>query len=390
MFKVLTLNQIAVRGLDRLPRDQFEVGTEIRDPDAILVRSHVLTLEHVTSRLRAVARAGAGVNNVPVAAYTERGIVVFNTPGANANSVKELTVAALLLASRGVVQGMQFARGMDASLSHKAMNDLVEAQKKHFKGSEIAGKTLGVVGLGAIGSLVAQAALRLGMDVLGYDPALSVDAAWRLPAEVRKMENAQALFARSDFVTVHVPLLPATKHLVNAESLKAFRRGATLLNFAREEIVHSAAVAEALTSGQLGRYFSDFPVPELIQLPNAFFTPHLGASTDEAEENCAVMAADQLREFLQRGNIRNSVNFPEVSLDGMAGHRIAVTNRNVPNMIGQITSVLAMGNLNVLDMINKSRDEVAYNLIDVDSLPNKETMAHIANIGGVINVRAFG
>ena len=389
MYKILTLNQIAPKGLARLPADRFAVGPDVADPDAILVRSHVLTLAHVSPSLRAVARAGAGTNNVPVAQYTEQGIVVFNTPGANANSVKELTVAAMLLASRGVVEGMRFVAGMDRGLDHAALNKLVEGEKKHFKGNEIAGRSLGVVGLGAIGSLVAQAGLHLGMEVLGYDPALSVDAAWRLPSDVRKMENLNALFAQSDYVTVHVPLVPATRHLVNAEALKSFRPGAVLLNFAREEIVDGGAVAAALRAGTLRRYICDFPVIELLGVAGAMFTPHLGASTDEAEENCAVMAAEQLKDFLSRGNIRNSVNFPDVVLDRPAGHRIAVTNRNVPRMIGQITSILAEANLNVIDMLNKSRDEVAYNLIDVEGVPDPETLRHISAIHGVINVRTF-
>ena len=389
MFKILTLNQIALKGLERLPRDRFEVGTEIHDPDAILVRSQQLTSAQITPSLRAVARAGAGVNNIPVAEYTERGVVVFNTPGANANSVKELTVAAMLLSARGVLEGAQFARGLDASLSHAALNKLVESEKKHFKGHELAGRTLGVVGLGAIGSLVAQSALNLGMQVLGYDPALSVDAAWRLPSDVRKMDQLHTLFAQSDYVTLHVPLFAATRHLVNADSLRAFRRDAALLNFSREEIVDAGAIRDALRAGQLRRYVSDFPVPELLLEPGAVFTPHLGASTDEAEENCAVMAAEQLKEFLTRGNIRNSVNFPDVALERPAGHRIAVANRNVPRMIGQITSILAEANLNVIDMLNKSRDEVAYNLIDVEGLPSVDTLGRIAAIQGVVSVRSF-
>lgn len=389
MYKILTLNQIAPKGLARLPDDRFEVGGKVADPDAILVRSHQLTLEHATPNLRAVARAGAGVNNVPVADYTARGIVVFNTPGANANSVKELTIAAMLLASRGVVEGMQFTQTAERALSQDALNTLVEAQKKRFKGNEVAGRSLGVVGLGAIGSLVARAALDLDMVVLGYDPALSVDAAWRLPSDVRKMENLAALVAQSDYVTVHVPLFASTRHLINAESLGLFRDGSVLLNFAREEIVDGAAVADALHAGKLRRYIADFPVSELLGVPGAMFTPHLGASTDEAEENCAVMAAEQLKDFLGRGNIRNSVNFPDVVLERPAGHRIAVANRNVPRMIGQITSILAEANLNVIDMLNKSRDDVAYNLIDVEGVPAEETLRRIAAIQGVINVRTF-
>lgn len=389
MFKILTLNQIALKGLERLPRDRFEVGTEIHDPDAILVRSQPMTQEHITPRLRAVARAGAGVNNIPVPLYTDRGIVVFNTPGANANSVKELTVAGMLLAARGIAEGIGFSRGLATSLDHAALNKVVEAEKKRFKGQELAGRTLGVVGLGAIGSLVAQAALSLGMDVLGHDPALSVDAAWRLPSTVRKMDQLHALFAQSDYVSLHVPLFPSTHHLVNADSLRAFKQGAVLLNFAREEIVEPSAVRDALRSGRLRRYVADFPSAALLDEPGALFTPHLGASTDEAEENCAVMACRQLDEFLTRGNIRNSVNFPDVALERPAGERIAVANRNVPNMIGQIASILAKADLNVIDMLNKSRDDVAYNLIDVEGRPSAETLARIGAIDGVVSVRSF-
>lgn len=389
MYKVLTLNQIAVKGLERLPRERFEVGSEIADPDAVLVRSSKLTSAHVTPRLRAVARAGAGVNNIPVDDYTARGIVVFNTPGANANSVKELVIAALLASSRGVLEGVHFVRSLPPELDAAALDKVVEAEKKRFKGREVAGKTLGVVGLGAIGALVAQTALHLGMQVLGFDPAISVDAAWRLPSEVRKMENLHALFARSDYVSLHVPLLSETRGMVNEESLKSFRRDAVLLNFAREEIVDARAVAVALAAGRLRRYFADFPAPALQGVEGAVLTPHLGASTDEAEENCAVMAAEQLRGFLDHGNIRNSVNFPDVLLERSPGYRIAVTNRNVPGMLGRIMSLLASANLNVVDMINKSRVDVAYNLIDTDSAPVADLTARLAGIDGVLNVRLF-
>jgi D-3-phosphoglycerate dehydrogenase len=389
MHKVLTLNQIALEGLERFPRDGYELGTELHDPDAILVRSHVLTDAHATPRLRAVARAGAGVNNIPVADYTRRGIVVFNTPGANANSVKEIVIAGMLLAARDLAGGMRFVAELDGGLDAAALHARVEGEKKRFRGGEIAGKTLGVVGLGAIGSRVAEVGLRLGMQVVGYDPAISVDAAWRIPAEVQKMENLPALLARADYVSLHVPALPQTRGLIGEEALRGMRRGAVLLNYAREEIVDPAAVAVALDEGRLARYVADFPAPELHGRPGALFTPHLGASTAEAEINCAVMAADQLMDFLQHGNIRNSVNFPPVQLERTEGHRIAVINDNVPKMLGAILSTLADHDLNIIDMLNKSRDEIAYNLIDIEAPPTPELMDRLCAIDGVVNVRTF-
>lgn len=389
MHKVLTLNQIALAGLERFPRDRYELGTELHDPDAILVRSHKLTEAHATPRLRAVARAGAGVNNIPVDDYTRRGIVVFNTPGANANSVKEIVIAGMLLAARDLAGGMHFVSGLDPALDAGSLHARVEGEKKRFRGGEIAGKTLGVVGLGAIGSRVAEVGLRLGMDVLGYDPAISVDAAWRIPAEVRKMENLPSLLARSDYISLHVPALPQTRGLIDADALAGMRSGAVLLNYAREEIVDPAAVAAALDAGQLGRYVSDFPAQELLGRPGALFTPHLGASTGEAEQNCAVMAADQLMDFLEHGNIRNSVNFPPVQLERTGGHRIAVINDNVPKMLGGILSALADHELNIIDMLNKSRDEIAYNLIDIEAPPTPELVSELCSIDGVLNVRCF-
>ena len=389
MFKLRTYNQIAVRGLERFPRESYEIGTEIADPHAILLRSHKLQPEELSPSVRAVARAGAGVNNVPVDVCSERGVVVFNTPGANANSVKELVLAALLLAARDVAGGMRYVDGLGHVQDEGELNKLVEAEKKRFKGGELLGKRLGVVGLGAIGSQVARAALDLGMTVLGYDPALSVDAAWRLPAEVERMPNLQALFANADYVTLHVPLMAETRGMVNAESLKAFRRGSVLLNFARDGVVDATALKPALDEGALGRYIADFPVPDLIGHPGAQFTPHLGASTAEAEENCAVMAADQLVAFLETGNIRNSVNFPNMVLEPSAGYRLAVSNRNVPGMLGHMTSLLADANVNVIDMLNKSRDSVAYNLIDLATEPTGELVDAICAIESVINVRVF-
>lgn len=390
MFKVRTHNAIAVRGLERLPRDQFEVGTEIADPDALLLRSHKLAPADLGPSLRAIARAGAGVNNVPVEACSEAGIVVFNTPGANANSVKELVLAALLLTARDISGGIAYSRSLSGVSDAADLNRQVEAEKKRFKGFELKGKTLGVVGLGAIGSMVARAALDLGMDVLGYDPAISVDAAWRLPSEVQRMENLPSLFSRSDFVTLHVPLLPQTTGMINEEALRAFRPGSTLLNFAREPIVDADALKAALASNHLGRYVADFPIADLLDDSRVMFTPHLGASTEEAEENCAVMAAEQLKDFLLTGNIRNSVNFPPVLLEPSEGVRLAITNRNEPGLIGQITSVLADQKLNVVDMLNKSRGDFAYNLIDVEQPASAQVLAALEKIPSVINVRVVG
>lgn len=389
MYKIKTFNAIAVRGLERFSRQQFEVSSDAQDPHAILLRSHKLAESDLTASLRAVARAGAGVNNVPVDACTQKGVVVFNTPGANANSVKELVLAALLLSSRDVVGGIQYVRTLGGIADEAELDRVVEAEKKRFAGRELKGRSLGVVGLGAIGSLVARAALDLGMEVLGFDPAISVDAAWRLPSEVRRMENLPSLFARADYVTLHVPLLPETRGMINEAALRAFRPGSVLLNFARQPIVDTHALKVALDEGRVGSYVADFPVPELLTHPRVLLTPHLGASTEEAEENCAVMAADQLVEFLKTGNIRNSVNFPSVSLESTGGYRIAVTNRNVPGILNKVTSVLAERQINVIDMINKSRGDVAYNLIDVADELDAATLEAICAVDSVMNVREF-
>lgn len=389
MFKVLTLNQISVKGLDRLPRDQYEIASEFSSPDAILLRSHKLQEADIGASVKAVARAGAGVNNIPVPLCSERGIPVFNTPGANANAVKELIVAALILGSRGIVEGMQYVQQLGDMTDAAEMSKLLEKEKKRFKGNELAGKTLGVVGLGAIGSLVADTALKLGMEVIGHDPALSVDAAWRLPSEVRKIDNLATLFARADYITLHLPVLESTRGLVSKDLLAQCAPHARLLNFSREEIVDTRAVLAALDAGQLQKYITDFPAPELIGRGDVLLMPHIGASTDEAEENCAVMAADQLRDFLENGNIRNSVNFPALQLDrsGKGSVRLAITNRNVPKMLGQLLSVLADANINVIDMLNKSRDDVAYNLIDVASEPSPALLDQMRAVAGVVNVR---
>ena len=389
MYKIKTYNAIAPIGLERFPADLYNVGAEVDTADAVLLRSHKLGVDELSSGLRAIARAGAGTNNVPVAQCSERGIVVFNTPGANANSVKELVLTGLLLASRDVFGGINYVRSLASVQDEGELNKLVEAEKKRFKGRELVGKTLGVVGLGAIGSMVARAALDLGMNVVGYDPALSVDAAWRIPAEVERMQNLPSLFAKADYVTLHVPLLPATEGLINEESLRAFKPGSVLLNFARQPIVDATALAAALESGQVARYVADFPVPGLLEHDRVLLTPHLGASTEEAEENCAVMAADQLRRFLESGSIVNSVNFPAVVSEAYEGYRLAVSNENVPGMLGQMTAVLAERNINVIDLVNKSRDGIAYNLIDLSEAPDQGLIAAIAQIESVINVRVI-
>jgi len=389
-YTIRTYNNIAARGLDRFPAGRFKVGADVTSPDAILLRSHKLGVGDLPAGVQAIARAGAGVNNVPVERCTERGIVVFNTPGANANSVKELVLTAMLLASRDIYGGLQFVSTLGGIDDPAELDRVVEAEKKRFAGRELVGKALGVVGLGAIGSLVARAALDLGMDVLGYDPAISVDAAWRLPSEVQRMENLQSLFARADYVTLHVPLLDETRGMINAESLNAFRPGSVLLNFAREPIVDGAALKAALDSGRLAKYVADFPIAGLIGHPKVLLTPHLGASTEEAEENCAVMAANQLVNFLETGSITNSVNFPSVSLEASSGFRLAVVNRNVPGMLGQMTTLLAERGINVVDMLNKSRGNIAYNLIDLGEAPDAGLLEAIKRVDDVVDVRVIG
>lgn len=390
MPRIQTFNTIAETGLKRFPADRYEVGTDSADAEAILLRSHKLEESALGEQLLAIARAGAGVNNVPVPACTERGIVVFNTPGANANAVKELVLCGMLLASRGIMPGIRFVESQSPEREYEALSRLMEQEKKQFKGSEIAGKTLGVIGLGAIGSLVADMGIRLGMQVQGYDPALSVAAAWRLPSQVKRIENLSALMANSDFITLHLPVLDATRQLINSDLFAAMREGTCLLNFARDEIVDSEALLAALESGRLRRYVSDFPRPELLGREDVISMPHIGASTREAEENCAIMAVDQLVDFFENGNIHNSVNFPALYLDRSAdaekGTRLAITNRNVPKMLGQILSVLADQDINVIDMLNKSRGEIAYNLIDLETPPSEVEVRAIASIENVIKV----
>ncbi len=390
MYKIQTFNQISDKGLSRFPSGDYQVGPDVTDSDAILVRSYKLSATDTNPNLRAVARAGAGVNNVPVSGYTEQGIVVFNTPGANANAVKELVLCGLLLASRGIISGISYVNSLQGIKDNAALSKLLEEEKKRFKGNELTGKTLGIVGLGAIGSLVAEMAISMGMKVLGYDPALSIDAAWRLPNQVRRIENISALLGHSDFVSLHLPVLDSTRGLINSDLIAAMKPGLCLLNFSREEIVDTDALINGLNVKALRMYVADFPCHEMIGRDDVILMPHIGASTDEAEENCAVMAVDQLKDFLENGNIRNSVNFPNLMLDRVSGlkdySRLAISNRNVPGMLGKILSALAEQNINVVDMINKSRNEIAYNLIDIESRPSDASLAGIAAIPDVIKV----
>jgi D-3-phosphoglycerate dehydrogenase / 2-oxoglutarate reductase len=388
--QILTLNQISIKGLERLPRDCYEIASEFSHPDAILLRSHKLQADDIADSVLAIGRAGAGVNNIPVQECTRRGIPVFNSPGANANAVKELVATALLLGSRGIIEGIRYVDTLAQMQDPAELHKTLEAHKKEFKGSELIGKTLGVVGLGAIGSMVAEMALTLGMKVIGYDPALSVEAAWRLSSQVTKADALSALFARSDYISLHLPVLDSTRNLVNAELLGAVRPGTCLLNFARQEIVDEEALIAALSGGNLRAYIADFPSPDLIGRDDVILMPHIGASTEEAEENCAIMAAEQLRDFLENGNIRNSVNFPNLQLERVTGCRLSVTNENVPKILGSVLSTLADENINVIDMLNKSRDGVAYNLIDIDTHVADPVLEKMQALEGVINVRLIG
>ncbi|MEX1033175.1 MAG: phosphoglycerate dehydrogenase [Cellvibrionaceae bacterium] len=390
MFKIKTYNAISTKGLDRFSRDKYEVASEMGRPDGYILRSHKLHGEAVPETVKAVARAGAGVNNIPVDDYTKQGVVVFNTPGANANAVKELVLAGLLLSSRGILPGLDYVNTLGGIKDAGEMSKLLEAEKKRFAGSELYGKKLGVVGLGAIGSMVAEMALAMGMDVAGYDPALSVEAAWRLPGQVIRKENLQSLLSHADYVTLHVPAIEATKHMINSETLKSVKKGAVLVNFARDAVVDAQAVVASLDRGDLGQYVCDFPEPCLIGHAKVIAMPHIGASTAEAEENCAIMAANQLMDYLENGNITNSVNFPAVSMSRAGGYRLTLANENVSGVLGHVLGVLADNQVNVIDMMNKSRGEVAYNVIDVEQQPADSVVAAIKEVDHVITVRVLG
>lgn len=390
MFKVRTYNQISVKGLERFPRQHYEVGSDIGHPDAYLLRSQKLQGLEVPQTLLAVARAGAGVNNVPVGDYSKRGIVVFNTPGANANAVKELVMAGMLLATRGILSGLGYVQTLTHMTDAAEMAQLLEKEKSRFAGGELKGKTLGIVGLGAIGSMVADMALAMGMKVVGFDPALSIDAAWRLSNAVTRMENLQSLLARSDYISLHVPAMDATRHLINEDALASVKKGAVLLNFARETIVDPDAVLRCLDQGRLSHYVCDFPEPAMLGRSDVIATPHIGASTEESEENCAVMAANQLMDYLEDGNIVNSVNFPAVSMPRTPGTwRITFSNDNVSGVLGHVLSVLAEHQVNVIDMMNKSRSELAFNIVDVEHQPSAAVITAIEATEHVIRVRVI-
>ncbi len=385
MYKILTLNNISVAGLERLPRESYEVASEIQHPDAIMLRSFKMHDMDIPASVKAIGRAGAGVNNIPVEQMSQRGMPVFNAPGANANAVKELVIAGMLMAARNICQGWHYARdlsGDDAEISKQ-----VEAGKKNYAGFELPGRTLGVIGLGAIGVQVANVAVALGMKVIGYDPDITVQSAWQMSSSVEQATGVDDLLSQVDFVTFHVPLVAATRHMINADRLRSMKDNVVLLNFSRNGIIDDEAVVEALNSKKVYAYVCDFPSNLLKEHPRVIALPHLGASTREAEDNCAIMVADQIRDYLENGNIRNSVNFPKVYMKRYNGHRLSVANANVPNMLGQISTALAEAGLNIVDMINKSRGELAYTLVDVDSEISQATADKIAATEGVLAVR---
>ena len=388
MYKIRTLNNIAVEGLRRFPRDHYEVASELALPDAIMLRSHNMHSMDIPESVVAIGRAGAGVNNIPVEAMSKRGVPVFNAPGANANAVKELAVAGMLLAARNICDARDYVRNLKEE--GEALSKAVESGKKQFVGFELPGKTLGVIGLGAIGVEVANVALSLGMKVVGFDPAITVKRAWQLSSGVQQVDTLDRLFKESDFVTAHVPLMDATRGMINADRLALMRDGGVVINFARGGIADDDAVLHSLNAGKLHAYVSDFPTPELIEHPKVIALPHLGASTSEAEENCAVMVADNLREYLENGNVRFSVNFPETFIPRLGAHRITVANANVPNMVGQISTCLADAHLNIEDLLNKSYGELAYTIVDLDGPVPDETISALRSIEGVLALRNLG
>ncbi|MES2633479.1 MAG: phosphoglycerate dehydrogenase [Pseudomonadota bacterium] len=384
-FKVLVLNQIAANGLARLPGDSYSVGKDVAEPDAVLVRSADMHTLQIATSVQAIGRCGAGTNNIPVKAMSARGVPVFNAPGANANAVKELVLAAMFMAARNLVPAQRFVASLDPASPD--LDKIVEDGKKNFAGFEIAGQTLGIVGLGKIGCLVADAAIKLGMNVLGYDPEITVDAAWSLPAQVKKAASVAEVLRSANFISLHVPLVEATRDLVNAQNLSLVKPGTVLLNFSREGVVNDAAVIAALDTRQLGWYMCDFPGGAILNHDRIVALPHLGASTREAEENCAIMVADQLRDYLENGNIVNAVNFPNVSMERESRFRVAIANANVPNMLGQISTAMAHAGLNIHTMVNKSRGDMAYTLVDVDSAVGDGVLSALRTIEGVLAVR---
>ncbi len=384
-FRVLVLNQISAGGLARFPAERYDVGKDVAAPDALLLRSADLHSATIAPSVVAIGRAGAGTNNIPVKAMSERGVPVFNTPGANANAVKELVLAGMLLAARNLPPALRFVAALGAQMPD--MDKAVEDGKKAYAGYELGGQTLGIVGLGKIGCLVADAAIKLGMNVLGYDPDITIDAAWSLPAQVKKAASVTEVLQRAQFTTLHVPLLAATRDLVSVGNVGQMRAGSVLLNFSREGVVNDAAVLAALDRKHLAWYVCDFPSPALSGHPGVIALPHLGASTREAEENCALMVVDQVRDFLEHGNVANAVNFPTVAMARESAHRVAIANANVPNMLGQISTAMARAGLNIHNMVNKSRGDMAYTLVDVDSPVDATALADIARIEGVLSVR---
>lgn len=385
MYKIQTLNKIDPEGLKIFDLNNYEIANEFTSPDAIIVRSQAMHDRILPSSLLAIARAGAGVNNIPIEKCTERGIVVYNTPGANAHAVKEIVLAAMFMASRDIAGSIEWAKTLKGKGDE--VPGLVEKGKSNFGGTEIRGKTLAVIGLGAIGVLVANAAQALGMNVLGYDPYLSVNYAWKLSRNVKKAEGLESLLATADFVTLHIPQMPETKGFINKDKLKLMKNGVKVLNFARGGLVKNADMLAAIESGKVGKYVTDFPDDELINVKNVIAIPHLGASTEESETNCAIMAVNQLIEYLENGNIVNSVNFPMAEMDRNSGSRIVVANKNIPNMVSQISTLLASEGLNISNMLNRNKDEIAYNIIDLDEIVPEGIKDKIAAIEGVVMVR---
>jgi len=385
MTKIQTLNNISPIGLDKLPRDAYEVASEMSDPDAILVRSAKMHDMEIGGNLKAVGRAGAGVNNIPLDKMSDKGVVVFNAPGANANAVKELVISSMLLASRNICQAWDYVRGLPLD----NLKTAVEDGKKNYAGSELPGKTLGIVGLGAIGVQIANAAHALGMNVIGFDPSITIKSAWKLSAGVDQALSVDELFSKSDFVSFHVPLLDSTKDLLNAERIAMLPDGATILNFARDGIIDEAALIEALDSGKVKYYVTDFPIDDRKNHERVIALPHLGASTAEAEDNCAIMVANQVKDYIENGNITNSVNFPEAVMPRAGMERIAITHKNIPNMVGQISTAIADAGANIVDMLNKSRDDVAYTLVDLESEISDTVVDNIKQVEGVLTVRAL-
>jgi len=384
-FEIQVLNQISANGLKRLPSERYTVGKDMPHPAAMLVRSADMHAMDIPASVRAIARAGAGTNNIPVKAMSQRGVPVFNAPGANANAVKELVLTGMLLAARNLPQALRFVDSLDPQMAD--MERAVEEGKKAFAGFELAGQTLGIVGLGKVGCLVADAAIKLGMNVLGYDPEITVDAAWSLPSQVRKASSVSEVLKNAHFISLHVPLVEATRDLVNADNVGLTRPGTVLLNFSREGVVNEGAVVAALNRQHLGWYVCDFPSPAINRNQRVIALPHLGASTREAEENCAIMVVDQLRDYLEHGNVANAVNFPAVGMARESAYRVAIANANVPNMLGQISTAMARAGLNIHNMVNKSRGDVAYTLVDVDSAVSASVLSDMAAIEGVLAVR---